>query len=682
MSAISSKLNTQVQGKAVVVYNPVAKSREDVVSAEIEYTTLPSSVAVFDKNGREVPSQVLTNNGNKLNLIFLAKMQSAGLEVFDIRENTPAIVKSNLKVTDRSLENDYYKVRFADNGDIMSIWDKKVSKEMLLKPARLEFQQERPKDWPAWNMDWKDRQKAPIDFMDKDAELKIVEQGPVRVTLQVKRKGQNSEITQYFSLAAGEAGKRLEVTNKIDWQSREVSLKASFPLTVSNENATYNLGVGVISRGNNNEKKFEVPSKEWMDLTDNSGKYGVSILEDCKYGSDKPDNNTLRLTLLYTPRATAFDNAFIYQSTQDWGIHDIKYAIYSHKGNWSQAETPWQAKFLNQPLIAFETTKHNGEFGQSISMISINNSQVGLMAFKKMEQGDYYLVRVNELSGNDLKSVKLIFPMNILEAFEVNGQERKIGNADIKNGTLQFDLGNFTIRSFAVKFLQSSSKLINLEQQSVDLPFNSDVISFDENRQDGNFANDQSLPAELLPDKIESEDINFEIKHKTDGENNAVSCNGQSINLPEGNYTKLYMLAAANEDVDVNFNIDGKVHSLKIQKWDGFVGQFYNRILSRDMNSVIEMKEPFVKTDAIAWFASHCHNAYPMRNEAYRYCYLYKYEIDIPNGSKTITFPKAESVKILAMSVVLPNIQETKLLQPLYDNFQGNKTFILRTKKE
>lgn len=263
---------------------------------------------------------------------------------------------------------------------------------MLLKPARLEFQQERPKDWPAWNMDWKDRQKAPIDFMDKDAELKIVEQGPVRVILQVKRKGQNSEITQYFSLVAGEAGKRLEVTNKIDWQSREVSLKASFPLTVSNENATYNLGVGVISRGNNNEKKFEVPSKEWMDLTDNSGKYGVSILEDCKYGSDKPDNNTLRLTLLYTPRATAFDNAFIYQSTQDWGIHDIKYAIYSHKGNWSQAETPWQAKFLNQPLIAFETTKHNGEFGQSISMISINNSQVGLMAFKKMEQGDYYLL--------------------------------------------------------------------------------------------------------------------------------------------------------------------------------------------------------------------------------------------------------------------------------------------------
>jgi alpha-mannosidase len=641
VSVLSSKLNTQVLGKAIVVYNPVAKSREDVVTAEIEYGLLPAMVAVFDKNGREVPSQILTKNGNKIKLIFLAKMPSAGLEIFDIPEINPSIVKMNLKVSERMLENEYYKVSFADNGDILSIWDKKTSKEVLSKPARLEFQQEQPKNWPAWNMDWEDRQKSPFDFMDKETQIKIVEQGPVRVTLQVKRKGQNSGITQYFSLAAGEAGKRLEVTNKIDWQSRGVSLKASFPLTVSNENATYNLGVGTISRGNNNEKKFEVPSKEWIDLTDKSGKYGVSILEDCKYGSDKPDDNTLRLTLLYTPKINTNGWSWLmYQSTQDWGIHDVKYAVYSHEGNFSKAETPWQAKFLNQPLLAFETTKHNGESGRSISMISINNPQVGLMAFKKMEQDDYYLVRVNELSGKDLQAVKLTFPAKISNAFEVNGQEQKIGETEFKNGTLEFDLSHYTIRSFAVKFMQQPAfPLQKLSQKSVDLPFDTDVISYDENREDGNFADNQSLPAELVPDIIESEDIKFEIKHKTDGENNAVACNGQILILPEGNYTQLYMLAAANEDAGENFNIDGKITPLKIQKWSGYVGQFYNRILSRDQNSVVEMQKPFVKTDNIAWFASHCHNAYPMRNEAYQYCYLFKYEIEIPAGAKNIDSP-------------------------------------------
>ncbi|MDR3653401.1 MAG: glycoside hydrolase family 38 C-terminal domain-containing protein [Paludibacter sp.] len=681
VSGVSSKLNTQVQGKAIVVYNPVAKSREDVVTASLNFDTEPTTVAVFDKNGKETPSQIITKKGTMVTIVFLAQVPSSGFSVYDVRQVNDAKFPTKLTATDRSLENEYYKVKFADNGDMLSIWDKKASKEILSKPARLEFQREQPNEWPAWNMDWKDRKKPPFDFMDKDAVLTVVENGPVRVTLQVERKGQNSEITQLFSLSAGEAGKRLEVTNKIDWQSREVSLKASFPLTVSNENATYNLGVGTISRGNNNEKKFEVPSKEWFDLTDNSGKYGVSILEDCKYGSDKPDNNTLRLTLLYTPKATAFNSSFIYQSTQDWGIHDFKYAVYGHKGNWSMAESPWQAKFFNQPLMAFEAPKHSGELGQSFSMLSINNPQVGLMAFKKMEQGDYYLIRVNELSGKDLKNIKLTFPTEIIDAYEVNGQEKRIGSADTKHDALQFDLSHYTIRSFAVKLKSPITTQKTINQANIEIPYNTDVISFDDNRDDGNFADDQSLPAELLPDVIESEDIRFSINHKTDGENNAVACAGQTISLPQGDYTKLYLLAAANEDTQADFTIDGQTKSLNIQQWTGKIGQFYNRILSRDQNTVVEMENPFAKTDDIAWFASHVHNGYPSRNEAYQYCYLYKYEIAIPAGAKTLTLPDNKKIKILAITVAKPTSDDITPLQPLYDNFLGNPDFKLRAEK-
>ena len=681
VGVVASKLNTEVQGKAIVVYNPVARPREDIVTADLEYFVLPASIAVFDKNGKETPSQVITKSGTKLTVIFQAEVPSMGMTVYDIRETNPGKGATALVGTNRSLENSYYKVRFADNGDILSIWDKKESKEILSKPAQLEFQQEQPAQWPAWNMDWKDRQKAPIDYMNHDAEMSLVEQGPVRVTLQVKRKGQNSEITQLFSLSAGEAGKRLEVTNKIDWQSREVSLKASFPLAVSNENATYNLGVGTISRGNNNEMKFEVPSKEWFDLTDKQGKYGVSILEDCKYGSDKPDNNTLRLTLLYTPRATAFNNSFIYQGTQDWGIHDVKYAIFGHRDTWSKAGSPWQAKFFNQPLQAFESTKHSGASGRSFSMLTINNPQAGLMAFKKMEQGDYYLVRVNELSGKDLKSVKLTFPSNVTDAYEVNGQEQKTGTAEVKEGSLIFDLSHYTIRSFAVKLKPSISAAGNITQSTVELPYNTDVISFDENRDDGNFSDEQSLPAELIPDVIESEAIHFAVNHKTDGENNAVVCSGQTIQIPQGNYTKLYLLAAANEDTEGVFTVDGQSTTLHIQQWTGKIGQFYNRILSRDNNSVVEMQLPYAKTDNIAWFASHVHDAYPSKNEAYQYCYLYKYGITIPAGCKTLKLPDNKHIKVLAVTATMQDSGTILPLQPLYDNFQGNQEFKLRVVK-
>lgn len=672
VSETAGRMNTQTEGRSIVVYNPVAKNRDDIVTAELAYSELPGAISVYDKDGREVPSQIISREGNKLKIVFEAVVPSVGLSVYDVREKASDIQNATLKVTSNSLENEYYKVKFLPDGDIASIWDKKASKELLSKPAGLDFQQERPSEWPAWNMDWKDRKEKPVGRMNEDAELRVVENGPVRVALQVKRKGRNSEITQTFSLAKGESGKRLEVTNKLDWQSREVSLKAAFPLTVANENATYNLGVGTIARSNNNEKKFEVPSKEWFDLTDKSGRYGVSILEDCKYGSDKPDNNTVRLTLLYTPAA----KHYVYQSTQDWGIHDFKYAIYGHKGNWNTAETPWQAKYLNEPLLAFESSKHEGICGKSFSMVGLDNPHVGLMALKKMEENDYFLVRVNELAGKDQKHVALTFPSKIADAYEVNGQEKRIGTARVNANSIDFDLSHYTIRSFAVKLEQTATD--DLAQQEVKLAYDTDVMSYDTNRDDGRFSNGQSIPAELVPDTIASEGVRFIVRNKDDEKDNAVSCAGQTIQLPEGSYTKLYLLAAADHDKEAAFAVGDSRTALHIQSWTGRIGEFYNRILSKDKNSVVAMELPFAKTANIAWFASHVHDAYPSHNEAYQYCYLYKYEISIPQGAKTITLPDDKDIKIVALTVGKPNSENVTPLQPLYDTFKGNPTFTLR----
>lgn len=680
LSSISAKLNTKTAGRAVVVYNPVCREREDVVFAELEYAVLPQSIGVFDKKtGREVPSQIVEQAENKLTILFLADMPSAGVKVYDVRETSGFAKPTGLSVTNNTLENTHYKVKIAPNGDIVSIFDKKASRELLAKPARLEFLSETPKEWPAWNMDWEDRQKPPIDFMDKDARLTVVEQGPVRVTLKVQRKGQNSEITQFYSLAAGEAGKRLEISNKIDWQSRAVSLKASFPLTVSNKNSTYNLGVGTISRGNNDEKKFEVPSKEWFDLTDESGTYGVTILEDCKYGSDKPDDSTVRLTLLYTPgiNLPAWQWT-MYQSTQDWGIHDVRYAVYGHKGDWRKGESAWQARFFNQPLMAFESTKHDGGLSESFSMISIDRPEAGLMAFKKMESEEGYVIRVNELSGKEVKNIQVTLPAEVIDAYEINGQEKRIADVKFTKNGIRFDLSPYTIRSFAVKL--KGTDMTAISQQPVEIPYNADAISFDENREDGIMFNGRSLPAELLPDFIESEGIRFKIGSKEDEQNNAVVCGGQTIPLPARSYTKLYLLAAAANDTRADFYVDGQPTALGIQRWTGYVGQFYNRILSPDQDKVVEMKEPYAKTDNIAWFASHCHNNYPMKNQAYQYCYLYKYVIPIPAGAKNITLPNNRGIKILAMTVADPQIEDLKPLQPLYDDFRGNQPFELREK--
>lgn len=178
------------------------------------------------------------------------------------------------------MKNARYRIRVDENGDVASIFDKTVNKELLSAPARLAFQTEKPHDWPAWNMDWADQQKPPRSYVQGPAKVRIVENGPVRVALEVAREAEGSRFIQTIRLSAGDAGKRVEFGNAIDWKTGESALMASFPLTASNPQATYNWDVGTIERGNNEERKFEVPSHQWFDLTDKSGSYGVTVLSD------------------------------------------------------------------------------------------------------------------------------------------------------------------------------------------------------------------------------------------------------------------------------------------------------------------------------------------------------------------------------------------------------------------
>ncbi len=673
IDAISEGMNTNVPGRALIVYNPVATDREDVVTAGLTYTKPPVNLKVYDKDGNEVPSQIISVEGNTVTLIFLAKLPPAGLALFDIRETAEKTATSSLTVTDQTIENSFYRVRINSNGDIASIYDKKASLEVLSKPATLDFQRERPSQWPSWNMDWNDRKNPPFDYMNKDVSVSIAEQGPVRVALRVARKGQNSEIIQVISLAAGEAGKVIEIRNQIDWQSKEVSLKAAFPTTVVNEMATYSLNTAAVKRLTNSDVKFEVPGRQWIDITDRSNSYGVSIIEDCKYGSDKPDNSTLRLTLMYTPKA----NSYVYQGTQDWGIHNVKYGIYPHTGDWVYAGTPWQGNFINNPPLAFEAPKHDGRLGKEFSFFKINTRQVDVMAFKKAEESSYYIVRVNELYGKDAKGVKISFPGKITDAYEVNGQEKRIGTADFSNGTLNFDMSRFLIKSFAVKFENPGSTFSKPLQVAVPLPYNQDGISFDTKRSDGNLVGGLTIPAELLPQKIKSEDIEFTLGNMADGQKNVVSSQGQRIAVPAGKFNRIYLLAAATEDSYLALNTGRKITQIDIQSWTGYIGQHYNRNLYFNNLKVASISPAFAKRNDLAWFASHRHT--PDANDTYKYSYLYNYVFSIPEGTKAITLPKNDKIKIFAMTAAYRLFDEAIPLQPLYDDFKNDKPLKLRT---
>ncbi|MFZ0922138.1 MAG: glycoside hydrolase family 38 C-terminal domain-containing protein, partial [Candidatus Acidiferrales bacterium] len=385
-SAVASQLDTKGEGVPVVVFNPLSIAREDVAEANLAFDDgAPKAVRVIGPDGNEVPSQVEEGAGNSesegAKVLFLAKVPSVGFAVYHVELSDNASTESSpeLRVTDSSLENARYRIEVNSDGDVSSIYDKKLDRELLSASMRLAFQDEKPSQWPAWNMDWSDQSQPPRAFVEGVVKKTIVENGPVRVALRIEREGEGSKFAETIRLSAGDAGNRVEFANAIDWKTREAALKATFPLTASNLNATYNWGAGTIERPTDNEKTFEMASHRWFDLTDQSGSFGVTILSGAKTGSDKPSDNTLRLTLLYTPGVSQNAQEYRDQGTQDWGHHEFVYGLTSHAGDWKESDAPWQAYRLDDPLIAFESEEsesHSGALGKSVSLLKVSDGDV------------------------------------------------------------------------------------------------------------------------------------------------------------------------------------------------------------------------------------------------------------------------------------------------------------------
>src|SRR5580698_5392615 len=458
--AVSAALNTEGKGVPLVVFNPLNIAREDPVEASVSFPGgMPKAVRVTGPDGKEVPAQI--SNGK---VIFVAKTPSVGYAVYDVQPRAvqPAAGASTapLQVTENSLENQYYRVKLNADGDVASIFDKSIGRELLAAPARLAISYDNPLHWPAWNMDWDQEQAAPKAYVGGPAKIRVVENGPARVAVEVSRETAGSRFVQTIRLSAGDAGKRVEFGNVIDWDTKESNLKATFPLAASNEMATYNWDIGTIQRPSAEPKKFEVPSHQWVDLTDATGQFGATILTDCKNGSDKPNDHTIRLTLIRTPGTRG---GYADQGTQDIGHHEFVYGIAGHAADWRQAQTDWQGQRLNAPLIAFESPRHAGALGPQFSLLKVSNPRIRLLALKKAEQGDELIVRLVELDGKPQSDVRISFETPIRAAREVNGQEQPVGAATLTDGALVISFSAYQPRTFAIRLAAAHAKVAEVQ---------------------------------------------------------------------------------------------------------------------------------------------------------------------------------------------------------------------------
>jgi alpha-mannosidase len=640
VAAVAGELNTQVKGIPLVVYNPVAHEVSDVIEVKLQLPVNAKSVSVYNEKGQLVASQLLSVDKGKATVLLAAKVPASGFAVYEIR-TTASKANTSLKISEKSIENRFYKLTLDQNGDIASVYDKINARELVAKGKTIRlalFPENESFAWPAWEILKKTIDKEPISITD-NVKVSIAENGSVRSALCVERTYGSSTIRQYIRLTHGGQDDRIDIYNEVDWQSTNALLKAEFPLNLNAPEAIYDLGVGNIKRGNNTETAYEVYAQNWVDMFDEAQQYGVSIMNDSRYGWDKPSDNTIRLTLLHTPKTKG---GYAYQDKQDFGQHHFTYSIYGHRQSYAEAQTVLRAEVLNQPISAFVTEKRKGTLGKTFSFVRTNNPHVQLKAMKQAEHSDEIVLRFYETKGAGNQGVTVTLPATIQSAYEINGVEEDISNAQFNGNELKFKIHGFGMKSFRVKLQTEVKAQKQTNFTAIPLKFNIRAASFNAFRNEANFdGRGNSYAAELLPESIEYKNFSFVLGNPETF--NALKCKGDTIQLPKGKYNRIYLLAASTRgDVKARFKTGNLQQDVVIPYYSGFIGQWGHTGYT----------EGFLKSSDVVYIGTHKHNGITNKDIPMEYTYMFPIALDFPENADKLILPAQSNVVIFAIVAV------------------------------
>jgi len=392
LAAMASKLG----GDALLV-NPTSFQRRDLA---FWTTANGASLTLRRTDGTEVPAQaveggVLLDVGElppySVTPLVVAQKSAEQLSPTSSPQ-APGDSRGNLAVTPALLENDYLRVELDAAGDIIRIYDKLCDRDVLSPGAIAnQFQafEDRPINPDAWDIDIFYDDKL---WLAEPADLvRVVESGPLRAAIQVRRRILNSEYVQRISLTHNSP--RLDFDTTIEWRERHILLKVAFPVDVLSPLATYEVQWGSVQRPTHRNTswdwaRFETCAQKWVDLSE--GGYGVSLLNDCKYGHDIHDN-VIRLSLL---RGSTYPDP-----KADQGEHRFAYSLLPHEGGCNEL-TVAKSYALNDPLIV-RADKGQEMDSQAfvlrpLSFVRTDPPNVVIETIKQAEDGNGVIVRLYE----------------------------------------------------------------------------------------------------------------------------------------------------------------------------------------------------------------------------------------------------------------------------------------------
>jgi len=444
---MKQKIKTTGKGIPIIVFNTLSWCRNDVATVNMKLTK--DDFVILDNNGKQVLHQIVGRDGDYTEILFEANdVPPMGYAVYRLVESdTPVHQPQNLKIMSQFMENSFYTVEFDTYHTISRIYDKLEDREVLPEGSRanvLQFFDDRPHAHDAWDIDFNYTEN--MQELAKLSSARVIETGPVRATVRTTRMTENSFIMQDISVYNNIP--RIDFRTKVDWGEKKTLMKVAFPVDILSSRATYEIQFGTIERPTHfntswDRGKFEVPAQKWVDLSE--GGYGVSLMNDCKYGHDVHDN-VLRISLLRSPVSP--------DPHADEGDHEFTYSLHPHKGDWREGGTVQSAYELNCPLLAVATEPAKGSLPESASFVVTDSDHVVIDTIKKAEDSDDIIVRLYEAYGQR-GNVNLTFISQPLKVSECNLMEEECSNQALsktdKKG-ISLYIKPYEIRTFKVKF--------------------------------------------------------------------------------------------------------------------------------------------------------------------------------------------------------------------------------------
>jgi len=443
LAEIAKGIDTSfVRGTPIIVFNALSWTRSDLVEVALPDGDT-GNYAIFDRQGRELPSQTDRRSERRGSVLFLAKdVPAVGYSVFQLRAVGARATGARLQVSQATLENELFRVGLdVDSGWLKTIVDKRVGREILSGPGNeLHILEDTPAAWDAWNVGL-----TGVKYPSRLRKVEVVEQGPVRATLQISRdylkpgvkKSFPTEdfpstfFTQYVSLYADLD--RIDFRTDVDWWEDRTMLKVAFPVAIKDDAATYEIPYGSLRRSTKlddswEKAKLEVPAQRWADLSEQG--YGVSLLNRAKYGYDVK-GSVIRLSLLRSPKWP--------DPLADRGRHSIDYSLYPHRNRVEEASTVQRGYEYNNPLIAVIGTIHRGARPPAKSFLQLAPSNLILTTFKKAEDGDAWIVQWYDAKGVDSEAV-LTLPAPVARVvrssfLETDGPPEAVSGAQVRAQT-------------------------------------------------------------------------------------------------------------------------------------------------------------------------------------------------------------------------------------------------------